>query len=207
MNKKILIPLVFAMGFAAGSADAGSILYDNGPINGTIDAWTINSGYSVANSFTLSNSASISGVNFGDWVYPGDTPTQVEYLITTQAFGGTTLIDQTATLTSTYVSTNPYGFDLYTSAFTIPSLALNAGTYWLQFQHAATSQGNPLYWDSNNGPSVAYENTLGNLNGQDGGSSSEAFQVTGTATPIPAAIWLVLSGLASLGVFVRRRAG
>ena len=100
MNKKILIPLVFAMGFAAGSADAGSILYDNGPINGTIDAWTINSGYSVANSFTLSNSASISGVNFGDWVYPGDTPTQVEYLITTQAFGGTTLIDQTATLTS-----------------------------------------------------------------------------------------------------------
>ena len=207
MNKKILMPLILALGIAAGSANADSILYDNGPINGTIDAWNINYGFSTANSFTVSSQSTISGVNFGDWVSPGDTPTQVEYLITTQAFGGSTLIDQTATLASTYVGTNAYGFDLYSSAFTISGLALSAGTYWLQLQNATTSQGNPMYWDSNNGPSVAYTSAYGNIAGYDGGSSSEAFQVTGTyAAPIPAAIWLVLSGLASVGVFVRRRA-
>ena len=207
MNKKILMPLILALGIAAGSANADSILYDNGPINGTIDAWGINYTFSMADSFTVSSQATISGVNFGDWVSQGDTPTQVEYLITTQAFGGSTLIDQTATLNSTYVGTNAYGFDLYSSAFTIPSLALSAGTYWLQLQNATTSQGNPMYWDSNNGPSVAYSSAYGNIAGYDGGSSSEAFQVTGTyAAPIPAAIWLVLSGLASVGVFVRRRA-
>ena len=94
MNKKILMPLILALGIAAGSANADSILYDNGPINGTIDAWNINYGFSTADSFTVSSQATISGVNFGDWVNhwvnQGDTPTQVEYLITTQAFGGST---------------------------------------------------------------------------------------------------------------------
>ncbi len=30
------------------------VLYDDGPINGTVDAWTINYGFVIGDSFTLS---------------------------------------------------------------------------------------------------------------------------------------------------------
>jgi hypothetical protein len=38
--------------FSAGIPNA-VVLYDNGPVNGTTNAYTINNGYAVSNSFTL----------------------------------------------------------------------------------------------------------------------------------------------------------
>ena len=40
---------------------AGSTLYSNGPYNGTADAWAINFGFSVSDSFTVPPSSSIEG--------------------------------------------------------------------------------------------------------------------------------------------------
>ena len=37
---------------AASSASAQSDLYNNGPINGDYDAWTINEGFAISDSFT-----------------------------------------------------------------------------------------------------------------------------------------------------------
>jgi hypothetical protein len=38
-------------------------IYDNGPINGTVDAWTINSGFAVSDTFTIgSGGASVNGL-------------------------------------------------------------------------------------------------------------------------------------------------
>ena len=58
-------------------AHAGSILYQNGPVNGicdiegcTVDAWTINVGFSVTDSFTISTPSTIQGFNIAVWLYP-----------------------------------------------------------------------------------------------------------------------------------------
>ena len=58
-----------------GPLDGGDI-YDNGPINGNTDAWTINYGFIVSDTFTISNDQTpITGMSFGAWLFPGDTVT------------------------------------------------------------------------------------------------------------------------------------
>ena len=63
--------------------------YDNGPINGTTDAWTINFGYIVSDTFTAGSNTT--GFQFGTWEFPGDTLSSVDWSITTQENGGTRL--------------------------------------------------------------------------------------------------------------------
>jgi hypothetical protein len=49
-----LLPFAaFVCLLSAIPVSAGTILYDNGPVNGTVSAWTINGGNEVSNSFTL----------------------------------------------------------------------------------------------------------------------------------------------------------
>jgi hypothetical protein len=36
------------------------VVYENGPINGNVDAWTINFGFAVADSFTISGGPTLS---------------------------------------------------------------------------------------------------------------------------------------------------
>ncbi len=51
--KKIASLSLLALCLAAVPAFAQTDLYDNGPTNGTVDAWTINFGFIVSDSFTL----------------------------------------------------------------------------------------------------------------------------------------------------------
>jgi hypothetical protein len=53
---------------AAPPARAADVLYDNGPVNGTMEAWTIGPytyGYSVADSFTLLSAETVTGRAIG----------------------------------------------------------------------------------------------------------------------------------------------
>ncbi len=60
---------------ALGAVPAvAQVLYDDGPINGTVDAWTINYGYVIGDSFTLLHNSTVGGFNFGVWEYGGDVP-------------------------------------------------------------------------------------------------------------------------------------
>ena len=68
--------------------------YDNGPINGTTDAWTINFGYIVSDTYTASGSTT--GFSFGVWEFPGDTLSSVDWSVTTGENGGTTIGSGTA---------------------------------------------------------------------------------------------------------------
>src|ERR1039457_3676238 len=52
------------LGVAPAMADS---LYSNGPYNGTTDAWTINFGYEVSDSFLVANNSSIQGLHFVYW--------------------------------------------------------------------------------------------------------------------------------------------
>ncbi len=50
--------------------------YDNGPINGTTDAWNINFGYVVSDTFL--SYGYVNDFYFGVWEFPGDTMSTVD---------------------------------------------------------------------------------------------------------------------------------
>src|SRR5271165_5698757 len=88
--------------------------YDNGPINGTTDAWTINFGYIVSDSY-LSDGSTVTGFQFGVWEFPGDVMSSVDWSITSGENGGTVIGSGTASgknVTDLFVSTNQYGYDI-----------------------------------------------------------------------------------------------
>jgi len=70
--------------------------YDNGPLNGTVDAYTINFGFIVSNSYVAGGS-SVNGFAFYAWEFPADTMTSVGWTITSGENSGTTFGSGTAT--------------------------------------------------------------------------------------------------------------
>ncbi len=202
MKLRIVLSLL-ALCLAALPATAQT-LYSNGPINGTTDAWDTNFGYVVSDTFTLSTNSTVTGLNFGAWIFPGDVLQNVEVQITSAEFGGTVYTDQLVNVTQSGCSGNQYGFNVCTESgnFGTP-VNLGAGTYWLNLDNAFINPGDPLYWDENSGPSQASENTVGTI-------PSEAFTILGTTTttgtvPEPSSIMLIGSGILGLAGVLRRK--
>ncbi|HUK43422.1 MAG TPA: choice-of-anchor tandem repeat GloVer-containing protein [Candidatus Bathyarchaeia archaeon] len=163
----------------------GGDLYDNGPINGTTDAWTINFGFVTSDTFVVpSGGGPATGLSFGAWVFPGDLLQTVEVQITSAEFGGTVYSDQVVSFTQSGCSGNQYGFNVCTETGTLNPVNLAAGTYWVNLDNAVVNDGDPVYWDENSGagctssgcPSMASENSVGTI-------PSEAFTVEGNAGP------------------------
>ncbi len=182
--------------------------YSNGPINGTTDAWTINSGFVVSDTFTTDGGIS-AALAFGAWAFPGDVLESAEVSITSSEFGGTTYTNQVVNFTQSGCSGNQYGFNVCTETgmFGI-AVNLAAGTYWLNLQNAVVNSGDPIYWDENSGPSQASENAVGTI-------PSEAFTIGGcgvngmycttttSSVPEPGSLTLLASGTLALVGFVR----
>ena len=182
--------------------------YNNGPINGTTDAWTINFGYIVSDSFTASGSAT-TGFNFGTWEFPGDTMLTVDWSITTAENGGTTVGNGTAGVTDKYISSNQFGYNIDLITVTGLNVATTSGsTYWLNLQNAVISSGDPVFWDENSGvgcqgagcPSSASESAIGTI-------PSEAFTINPSSgtVPEPSSIMLFGSGILGLAGLLRRK--
>jgi PEP-CTERM motif len=170
--------------------------YNNGPINGTTDAWTINFGYIVSDTFT-SNGNTIQSVSFGVWEFPGDTMSTVDYTLSQTENGSG--IGGTANVTDKFISSNQYGYNIDLVSFNVGT-SLPAGTFWLNLYNATVPSGDPVYWDENSGPSMASESAVGTI-------PSEAFTViqgTGT-TPEPSSIMLFGSGILGLAGILRRK--
>jgi hypothetical protein len=193
--------------------------YSNGPINGTVDGWTINSGFSVADSFTLGSATTVTSFSAGLWLYSGDSPTgSISWAITTSpdfsGIGGTAAISGTGTLgggtlSNSFLWTSEAGYDIYNSTVTGLNVPLAANTtYWLELFNATTPSGDPIFWDINNGPSTAYENTLGNVNGYVfPGTNSDAFTINPSTATTPEPGTMLMFGTGALGLLgaVRRR--
>ncbi|HSY11066.1 MAG TPA: PEP-CTERM sorting domain-containing protein [Verrucomicrobiae bacterium] len=179
-------------------------LYNNGPTNGTNDAWTINFGFEISDTFTLTSNSTVNGLNFAAWLTPGDTLESVEVAITSSELGGTTYFDQQVNFAQSGCSGNQYGFNVCNELGSFSGVALNAGTYWLNLQNAVVNTGDPVYWDENDGPSLASNDSVGTL-------GSESFTVLGSSgsgtgtTPEPGSILLFGTGVLGIGAIVRRR--
>jgi uncharacterized repeat protein (TIGR03803 family) len=156
------------------------VLYDNGPVNGTVDAWTINFGYAVTDSIIAS--ATASGIRFYAWLIPGDTLQSVEIALGTSPFG-TDMFDGSVPVVQSNCSANEYGYQVCQIDGNWSGTSVN-GTNWLTLQNAVVNTGDPVYWDENSGvgcsspgcPSQADFSAVGTI-------PSESFQVEGGGPP------------------------
>jgi len=110
---------------------AAQTVYNNGPINGNVDAWTINFGFIQSNNFTVSGgNSTITGFSFGAWLFPGDTLTSAELSITSDENGGTTYFDQILNFTQgACTCPNQYGYNICQENSSFSGPTLNSGTY------------------------------------------------------------------------------
>ncbi len=193
---------------------AAQAIYNNGPTNGNTDAWTVNFGFIVSDTFSFNNNGitTISGADFAMWLVPGDTLTSAELSITSGENGGTSYFDYTVPFIQSGCVMNQYGYNVCQERTYFSGPLLYNGTYWLNLQNATVPGGDPVYWDENSGPSSASENSVGTI-------PSEAFTVlatveTGTLTstttttgtvPEPTSIMLFGSGILSLLGRLRRK--
>ena len=140
MKLRITSQALFLACFLAAPVFATTI-YSNGPINGTTDAWTINFGFVVSDSFTIGgNGAHVNGVSFGAWLFPGDVLQSAEISITDSEFGGTTFFDGIVNFSQNGCVGNQYGFNVCTETGGFNTLNLADGTYWLNLQNAVVIQ-------------------------------------------------------------------
>ena len=183
-----LLIVVVAVVLLVGMPASAQILYENGPINGETDGWTINFGFVISDTFTISTgSSTVTGLAFGAWLMPGDVLESAEVTISTQEVGGGTVyFDQVVNFTASNCFTNNYGYNVCTETGNFAVSGLNVGPYWVNLQNAVVNNGDPVYWDENSGagcnspgcPSQADENLVGTI-------PSEAFSLSGGGPPPP----------------------
>ena len=208
--KTLIASLTLCLALAAVPASAQMWSYDNGPINGTIDAYTINFGYIVSDTFVAGGS-SVNGFSFGTFQFPGDIMLSVDWSITSSENGGTVFGSGTASgnnLTDKFLSANQFGY--YINEITVTGLnaSVTSGTtYWLNLQNAVIQTGDPVFWDENSGvgcmskgcPSLASDSSYGTI-------ASESFTINGGgSTPEPTSIMLLASGALGLAGVLRRK--
>ena len=208
MKLRIASLAIVLVALVAIPALAQNDVYDNGPTNGTVDAWTINFGFIVSDTFTLGSASQVSGLNFAAWLFPGDILESAEVSITSSEFGGTTFFDGNVNFTQSGFTTNQLGFSLCNETGSFGPVNLNAGSYWLNLQNAVVNTGDPVYWDENSGPSSASQNSVGTIPSESftvlGGTTTGTTTGTGT-TPEPSSIMLFGSGILGLAGVLRRK--
>ena len=164
----------------------GSVIYENGPINGNTDAWNINYGFATSDTFTT-NGTQVTGMTFGAWLFPNDTMYFAEVSITAEPNGGPTYFDQLVTFTQGPCTYNQFGYNVCTeTSANFTSLELEPGTYWVNVQNASVTNDDPAFWDENSGvgcmssgcPSQADTTDVGTI-------PSESFTLLGNGDPAP----------------------
>lgn len=201
-----------ALAFSSAKAD---VVYDNGPINGTINATGISSSQAIGNTFTLAASATITSISFGTWVDAGYSLDSVEWGIA-DTYGVLPSFKMAAVTTGNVLGIygTPYGqLEVREATFVTGGTALSAGSYYLWLRNALGSGPNSGgLWDVNNGSSLAYFSVndvfIGPVTGVGGSgkTGSNSFRlISGGAVPEPGTWLLLLGGFGIAGAQCRRR--
>jgi hypothetical protein len=174
---------VLAMAVVAPpAASCQATLYDNGP-DGDVGYYHVNFGSAVANSFVLTQPATVMGATLT--LYSVDDlnhPQHLKWTITTEPFGGDvkgTGFVNLSSLQGPYIT--KFLFFAWKEDIAIPNLSLPAGTYYLQIQDVVTQWDTWAFWaQSSGGNSQGYYEAVG----QNGAGTvsmvpSEAFSVLG----------------------------
>jgi hypothetical protein len=210
----ILSIFLLLFGIIAAMPANADTLYDNSTSNsfsGTVGGWTVGNfgdqSFSVANSFNLSSAATLTGVNFGAWLFGSDSSIlSIDWVISTAPFGGSILGSGTASIDQVNQKGTAWDwFPMQLDSFSLPSLSLDGGTYWLVLANAVTTTGDPIFWDESDGASSAQSN--------DGSSNpSETFSIDGSyAGPVgaqasePGSLLLFGTGLMAMAFFMRKK--
>ncbi len=142
-------------------------MYENGPVNGQVDARTINGGYAVTDSFHISEGPLIiTGIEFWVWLYPGDQISSVEVSIGSTPYG-TDVYDAYVEPSHDSCFVNRYGYSVCRESVSV--YLYFSGNTWLTVQNANDRLGAPVYWDQNSGvgcmskgcPSKALQQAVG----------------------------------------------
>jgi hypothetical protein len=208
-----LLALCVTLAAVPAMAQGNPTVYDNGPVNGEVDAWTINLGFAVSDTFHLSSGATLTGLDFWAWLEPFDTATSVEVAIGTGGYFTNDVMDTTVSLIQSNCFSNNFGFDVCNEHASLSGLELAAGNYFLTLENAATVEGYPVYWDENSGvgcmsngcPSSAQENTLGTVPSEAFTLSQQVSTTSTSSTPEPSSVMLFGSGILGLAGVLRRK--
>jgi len=215
--KRAFVRLLLWLMLLAVPAAAG-VIFDNFPIDGTTIGFLINGPQSISDSFSVGSGATVNGVNFGVWLFPGDSIVAVDWSIGTAPFGISSG-SGTAAVSSTNPHTGAQGYTVATATFAFTDLNRAAVTYYLTLQNAVDSIGGftGVFWDENSGPGVDawYDDggAIGRLsdpwvcapNNNCRGTDSESFQILGSVQTIPEPSTWALLGLGILAAFAPRR--
>lgn len=204
MKTRFVVLLLSALWLTTLPAIAQTDIYDNGPTNGTVDAWTINYGFIMSDSFIVpAGGANISGLSFAAWLFPGDTLQSVNIGVSQYELGSN-YFDQQVNFTQSGCALNQYGYNVCTETASFAAFHLNAGSYWINLSNAVDTAGEPVYWDENDGPSYASETSTGT-------DPSESFTILGSTssstgtTPEPGSLMLFATGFLGIGDVLRRK--
>ena len=219
----LLTVLCLALTAPAFAAD----LYNNGPTNGTSNAYFIDV-YVVSDSFVPSGS-SMDRFEFAEWVGAGATPLTVDWAIGTSSFGsdvgsGSATFGQggnaphcfAATAANTMAGPAAAALAMTCTAIRyllVPGRCRAGSTYWLTLTNATDSFGGRDGWDINSGASLAYHNLLGAVPSESfticsgPGQGCQGSTTTTGTTPEPSSIMLFGSGILGLAGFLRRKLG
>jgi hypothetical protein len=191
MFKLLVRPVFFLLLFAV-PATAG-VIVDNFPILGSAYALSILGGQSVSNSFALGSETVVDGVNFGVWLEPGDSLSQVNWAIGSAPFG-TDFGTGSSPVTTQYLFTNSYpghSYEIDLAHFSFGGVDLPAAVYYLTLSNAVVSNGPQAYWDVNFRPGV--DTWLRNPDPIHYAGNAGSYQIL-TSVPEPSTLALAILG-------------